>query len=433
MKVGIIADDLTGANATGIRLAKKGFIAATVVFDGNIPTKEKYTSISIDTNSRYCHPDHAIKRVIKAYNQLSLWGASVVGKRIDSTIRGNIGVETDALLSVIGKKSVAVVVASFPDSGRIVAGGYLLVEGTPVQSTDVAKDPMNPIRKSHVPTLMKEQSVHTVAHISLSTVLHGKEAIKEELVHQLEEGHRIIVIDAVTNEEIDHIAEAMAAIDGPCFVPVDPGPLSAAYSALKAHQDVQQSKWIVTVGSATPLSGRQIRYLIDKTNSRPVYVNAEALASVSGTWDVEIERAKSEALHEITLQDTLIITTYTPTSQVLNLAEIAEREGVTEEKLANRITEGLAHITHEVIQQADVPIDGSFSSGGDVTAALCSVSKAEAIGLEDEVLPLAAYGRFIGGTFDGMPVVTKGGMVGEKQSIYDCVKFLKTKKQEGSV
>ncbi|WP_017380460.1 four-carbon acid sugar kinase family protein [Paenisporosarcina sp. TG-14] len=433
MKIGIIADDLTGANATGVRLAKSGFISATVVFDGVVPTKGGFTSLSIDTDSRYCPPQEARIRVLKAYEQLSTWGASVIGKRIDSTIRGNLGAETDALLDALGSKSIAVVVASYPDSGRVVSGGYLLVEGVPVQATDVAKDPMNPITNSHVPTLMTEQSQHSVVHIGLGTVLKGKAAIEAEMIRYIQASHRIIVVDAVTNEDIDHIAESMASIEDTILIPVDPGPLAASYGRMKAHQHIQKSKWLVTVGSVTPLTGRQLRYLIDKTNSKPVYVKAASLASISATWDAEIERAVDEALNQLTKQDLLIITTYTPTSEVLNLSELALNEGVTEEKLAKRITEGLARITHRVITQSKVPIDGTFSSGGDVTAALCAVSEAEAIGLQDEVLPLAAYGRFIGGSFDGIPVVTKGGMVGDKQSIYACVNFLKTKKHEGSV
>jgi len=53
MKIGIIADDLTGANATGVRLAKVGFKGAAVVFGGDVPTSGNFTSISVDTDSRY--------------------------------------------------------------------------------------------------------------------------------------------------------------------------------------------------------------------------------------------------------------------------------------------------------------------------------------------------------------------------------------------
>ncbi|SFQ08873.1 Uncharacterized conserved protein YgbK, DUF1537 family [Psychrobacillus psychrotolerans] len=433
MKVGIIADDLTGANATGVLLSKNGFNSATAVFGGEVPKTGGFTSISVDTDSRYCAPSIAQNRVLNAYEQLSTWGASIFCKRIDSTVRGNLGVETDTLLDAIGKNSVAVVVTSYPDSGRIVSGGYLLIDGVPVESTDVAKDPMNPITISHVPTIMIEQSQYPVSHIGLGRVLKGKNSIQLEMMKQIEAGNRIIVVDAVTNEDIDHIAESMAAIEGVVFVPVDPGPLSASYSRLMAHQHVLTNKFIVTVGSITPLTGRQLNYLIDKKNADPVYVNTEALASTTSTWDEEIERAMKEAIIKLEDQEVLIITTYAPGSGKLDLKEIAVREGVTEEKLAKRLTEGLARVTHSVIDQTEHAIDGMFSSGGDVTAALCSVSEAQAIGLQDEVLPLAAYGHFIGGAFDGIPVITKGGMVGDKYSIYKCVRFLTNKKEEGSV
>lgn len=433
MKIGIIADDLTGANATGVLLAKNGFTSATVVFGGEVPLNSDFTSISIDTDSRYCSPSNAEERVLKAYEQLTIWGASVIGKRIDSTVRGNLGVETDVLLNAIGGNSVAVVVASYPDSGRVVSGGYLLVDGVPVEATDVAKDPMNPISISHVPTIMENQSRLSVCHVGLGTVLKGKEAIQLQLMKQIEAMNRIIVVDAVTNEEIDNIAEAMASIDGIHFIPVDPGPLSASFGRMKAHQHVQTNKFIVTVGSITPLTGRQLNYLIDKKNADPVYVRASALASVSSSWEKEIDRATEEALNKLEVQEVLIITTYAPGTEKLNLADIALKEGVTEEKLAKRLTEGLARVTNNVVQQTKHQIDGTFSSGGDVTAAICAVSDAAAIGLQDEVIPLAAYGHFIGGTFDGIPVITKGGMVGDKYSIYKCVRFLTNKKEEGSV
>jgi len=93
----------------------------------------------------------------KAYRQLKKWRADVVAKRIDSTIRGNLGAETDALLEVIDPDSIAVVVASYPDSGHATSGGYLLVEGMPVQETDVAKDPMNPITSSYIPDIIRKQ------------------------------------------------------------------------------------------------------------------------------------------------------------------------------------------------------------------------------------------------------------------------------------
>lgn len=433
MKIGVIADDITGANATGVLLSKTGFTSATVVYGGKVPANSSFTSISVDTDSRYVSQEMASQRVNDVYHQLKAWGADVITKRIDSTIRGNLGSETDALLDSMGSESIAIVVASYPDSGRVTSGGYLLVDGIPVQETDVAKDPMNPIRNSFVPEVIAEQSKYEIGHVGLGTVLKGKDSIRSALQKLILEGLRVIVVDAVTNEEIQCIAEAMVAIKEKVFLPVDPGPLTAAYGSLLASQHVTENKYILTIGSVTPTTGRQIRYLVDKTNVQPVYVDAMKLASMTDSWEMEVKRATEEALEKLGTEELLIITTQSPSSQVLSLSEIGIKEGVTGEELAKRITVGLANITHNVVINCKQKISGTYSSGGDVTAALCAVSGAEAIHLKDEVIPRAAYGNFIGGTFDGIPVVTKGGTVGDKQSIYTCVNYLRSNNHEGSV
>ncbi|MFC9542828.1 four-carbon acid sugar kinase family protein [Lysinibacillus sp. NPDC056959] len=432
MKIGVIADDLTGANATGVCLKKNAFRSATVVFGAEIPKNSSLNALCVDTDSRYVQPQMAMQRVLHVQKQLDMWGADVIAKRIDSTVRGNLGSEIDALLDSKVNR-IAIVTATYPDSGRVVTGGYLLVDGIPVEKTDVAKDPMNPITNSYVPSILQKQSHHRVTHITLSYVLQGQLALREQLTQHIEEGSRIIVVDAISNEDIYVIAEAMATIQHFDLMPVDPGPLTAAYGYVKTAQTVKNDKIMATVGSITSLTGRQLQYVIDKRNVKPVYVNPRQLASVSSSWDEEIARATAEALEKISSEDVLIITTYSPRSEKLDLYKLAKEQNVQEEILAKRITEGLAIVTNQVVQHAKSFISGSFSSGGDVTAAICAISGAEAIQLYDEVLPRAAFGRFIGGTFDGIPVVTKGGTVGDKHSIDECIKYLMNNKEEGRV
>ncbi|MFJ8518154.1 four-carbon acid sugar kinase family protein [Lysinibacillus xylanilyticus] len=432
MKIGVIADDLTGANATGVCLTKNAFRSATVVFGGEIPKNSSINALCVDTDSRYVQPQMAMRRVLHVQKQLDMWGADVIAKRIDSTVRGNLGSEIDALLDSKANR-IAIVVVTYPDSGRVVTGGYLLVDGIPVEKTDVAKDPMNPITESHVPSILQKQSHHTVTHITLSCVLQGQLTIREQLMQHIEEGSRIIVVDAISNEDIDVIAKAMDTIQQFDLMPVDPGPLTAAYGFVKSAQSVKNDKIIVTVGSITSLTDRQLQYVIEKRNVTPVYVNPRQLASVSSSWDEEIARATAEALKKLPSEDVLMITTYSPGTEKLDLYTLAKEQHVQEEILAKRITEGLASVTNQVVQLANYCISGSFSSGGDVTAALCAISGAEAIQLYDEVLPRAAFGRFIGGTFDGIPVVTKGGTVGDKDSIDECIKYLMNNKEEGRV
>lgn len=427
MKVGVIADDLTGANGTGVRLAKQGFKTTTIVQNAPFPTSNKYDAICIDTDSRYAKKEIAIDRVKRAVNCFKQWDAKVFCKRIDSTIRGHIGIEIDTLLDELGKDAIAIAVPSFPDSGRITTGGFLLVDGTPVQETDVAKDPITPITKSFVPKIIEEQSKYPVAHIGLDVVLSGIDAITTDMQLKVKEGKRIIVIDAVSDEQIEAIATAMANLKDNMMIPVDPGPLTAYYSKAYLHQMVSEQKLLVTVGSVTSLTGRQLEYLFAKTNATPVYVDPGKLATYSDSWQKEIDRAIAAGLEALKTETILIVTTYLPGNKLLQLKTLSEMEQVSEDALAKRITDGLAAISRRMIERSPYPIAGCFSSGGDVTASLCAVAGANGIELEDEVLPLAAYGKFAGGFFDGLPVVTKGGMVGDKRAIYESIRFLQAK------
>lgn len=154
MRIGVIADDLTGANATGVRMSKEGIQTATVVQGTLFPFHAENDALVVDTDSRYSHSTLAQKRVRNSINDLTQWGADLFCKRIDSTMRGNIGAELEALLGQLGESARIVVAPSFPDSGRIVIGGYLLVNDVPLEQTDVAQDPVYPINQSCVPPII---------------------------------------------------------------------------------------------------------------------------------------------------------------------------------------------------------------------------------------------------------------------------------------
>lgn len=431
MKIGIIADDLTGANATGVRLSQQGFSAATMMHIEQEIDFNDVDTVCINTDTRY-EKDEVIKERIKnAMANFQKWETEIFCKRIDSTIRGNIGLEIDTVLEEVGENSVAILVASFPDSGRISSGGYLLVNSIPVHQTDVAKDPQRPITESYIPAVIQKQSKNKVAHVGLDKVLSGSNMLKEALHEKINEGIRIIVVDAITDEDIETIADAMVKIKNVPIVPADPGPLTVAYAKSYFEQLVEKSKIIVTVGSVTNLTGLQLNYLQEKTKSKPVYVNAEKVATLHrDTWNEEVNRAVNEALKRIDDHEVLIITTFKPGSTILNLQEKAEEENTTKDVLAKQISNALANITKNVIERTTYQIQGCFMSGGDITSSLCISIKAHGIKLEDEVLPLAAYGKLIGGLYPNLSIVTKGGMVGDKRSIYECVKYIKSKRTE---
>lgn len=426
MNIAVIADDLTGANATGVKLSKLGFTTATIVRGLPLP-KDGYDALCLDTDSRYEKPETAKERVIEALTLIhEKHQPSVYCKRIDSTLRGNIGAEINAMLETLGPETIAVVVPAFPESGRITIGGFLLVEGVPLQDTDVAKDPVSPLKSSKVTEIIASQTTKTVVACGLNELLKGEISLQACIEKKAEEGARIIVVDAVTQEHIDTVAKVITRIDRP-VVAVDPGPLTASYAKAAMDQMDTGKKILVTVGSVTSTTGSQLNYFIKKWNVNPIYVKPENLATYSDGWQKEIDKVVTKATNKIKNESIILVTTYHPNQQLLDLKALAKIENVSEEALAKRITDGLAAISREIIKKSEGAVGGCFLSGGDVTSSVCAVARAQGIKLIDEVLPLAAYGHFIGGYLHDIPVVTKGGMIGDKKALSDCVRYLSIK------
>ena len=106
----VIADDLTGGNATGVLLRKMGYQANTVLnlaaVDPDIV--QSGDCVVYPTDSRGISPEEAYARVRKACETLAGDSVRIYTHRIDSTLRGNLGSETDAMLDFLGDEYIAV-------------------------------------------------------------------------------------------------------------------------------------------------------------------------------------------------------------------------------------------------------------------------------------------------------------------------------------
>ena len=99
--IGSVADDLTGATTTGVLLARSK--ARTAVFF-NVEAAQKgegveeLDAILISSNSRALPANEAYGKVKAATDALKEMGVKYFQKRIDTTLRGGVGVEIDAML-----------------------------------------------------------------------------------------------------------------------------------------------------------------------------------------------------------------------------------------------------------------------------------------------------------------------------------------------
>ncbi len=141
-----LADDLTGALETGARFAMEGIAApVTIAADPD--------AVVIDAETRHLTPDAAAARVFDLASSARTRGVWFIYKKTDSTLRGNIAAELGALLAAWPGARAAYVPA-YPAMGRTVRDGTLYVNGVLVSDTEFARDPLNPVRESHIPTLL---------------------------------------------------------------------------------------------------------------------------------------------------------------------------------------------------------------------------------------------------------------------------------------
>ena len=97
----------------------------------------------------------------------------------------------------------------------------------------------------------------------------------------------------------------------------------------------------------------------------------------------------------------------------------------TSDELSDIVNSSFAAMTAEILRRQN-DVKALYTSGGDITLAVYDALRVSSIKLHTEVLPLTAYGELCGGEFDGLKVITKGGMAGDKYALKDCIAYLTT-------
>lgn len=426
----VIADDLTGANATGVLLKKMNYEAYTVMNTERIElsTLTDCDCVLYPTDSRGIEPKMAYNRVYNVCSLLKEDDVKVYSKRIDSTLRGNLGSETDAMLDCLGDDYIAVAAPCFPSSGRIVAGGYMLVSGLPLHKTDIAIDPKTPVKISEVAVLFDEQSRYKVSSIQLKDLMHGKHYLADLMNQCVLSGSRIIVLDCITQEDLDLIADAVIT-SGLKVVAVDPGVFTAtlARKLITPSQKKEKSKILAVVGSVNPNTTAQMKELWLSQRTYNVFVNTRELLESKGRREAETSRVAEEILNECGRNAVCTVTGdgIYPENRI-DFKPYMERYNCSMDEVTGMINGAFAEITYRIFE-AEPTFRGLYTSGGDVTVAVCERFNTAGLSLKDEVLPLAAYGQFLKGEFEGVHIITKGGSQGGRDAINQCITYLKEK------
>src|SRR5262245_30965590 len=197
----IVADDLTGACDTGALFAARGPVPVSIW-----PRRAAADAAVrvVDTETRALGAADAAERAatVAAGGRARHWF-----KKIDSTLRGPIGAEVDALMRATGTVT-AIVCPAFPAQRRAVLDRTLLVRGVPVADTPIARDPQFPAGGSSVVDLLRPQLDRALSWIPIDQLRAGGEALAAR-VRRL--SGTAIVADAETDSDLDLLVEAALA------------------------------------------------------------------------------------------------------------------------------------------------------------------------------------------------------------------------------
>lgn len=426
----VIADDLTGGNATGVLLKKMNYQAYTVMNTESMDLQalEDCDCVIYPTDSRGVASEVAYERVYDICSLLKDDAVKVYSNRIDSTLRGNLGSETDAMLDCLGEDYIAIVAPCFPASGRIVIGGYMLVNGLPLHKTDIAIDPKTPVKVSEVAVLFHEQSKYKTASILMKDLMHGKHYLADVMKAHVADGCRILVVDCVTQEDLDLIADA-AITSKLKIVAVDPGVFTATLSRklITPTQKKEKNRILAVVGSVNPNTKAQMEELWLSQRIHNVFVKTRELLESEEQRNAEIQRVIHEILEVSHLNTVSTVTGdgIYPENRI-DFQPYMEKYHCSMDDVTDKINSAFAEIAYGIFQ-AQPEYKGLYTSGGDVTVAVCKKFQTAGLSLSDEVLPLAAYGQFLTGDFAGIHIITKGGSQGERDAINRCITYLKEK------
>lgn len=424
-KIAVIADDFTGANDTGVQFSKKNLKTEVIFEIDKIKAIPSYIKAAvIDTESRADPAKLAYQKVYQAVKKLKLNGFDYVYKKLDSTLRGNIGAEIEAAFVGGGFKS-AVIVPALPSNGRKTIGGVQFVGELPLEKTEISQDPVTPIKYSSIAEIIHQESNQPTALINLKDVLKGEDNILLKLKLALKKEATLIIVDAITETDLIEISRAALKLKPrPLFVG-SAGLASALANNLNLkNKKLLPKKEIVAgiVGSVSEISRSQVKYAVEKLPNLKL-IEFDLTKILSDSKAGERDRLKSIIKSCCKNKQDFIIQSARTRKLVKQAFEFGSKHGLNKKDVTNIIAKFMGQLASYIYQLVEVK--GLFITGGEIAIRSAQSISAQANIIEEEVLPGIPLSYFAGEDLPVKPVVTKAGAFGEKEAIVEVFIYLK--------
>ena len=216
--LGCIADDFTGATDLANMLVRGGMRTVQTI---GVPTSNEAVeadALVVALKSRTIPAADAVAQSLAALDWLRAQGCRQFFFKycstFDSTDAGNIGQVTDALLDALradtGATAFTIACPAFPENGRTIYRGHLFVGDTLLNESGMENHPLTPMRDANLVRVLQRQTGSKVGLVRYDAVAKGVSKVRESIDALRNDGVRMAIADAVSDEDLYILGEACA-------------------------------------------------------------------------------------------------------------------------------------------------------------------------------------------------------------------------------
>lgn len=421
-RIGIIADDLTGANDTGAQFSRRGW-ATTVTWGEQGASNagaEDADVRALDTEGRRLDSGAARERAAAAARALRAAGHTRLYKKVDSTLRGHVAAEIAAVMEASGARA-CLLAPSYPANERTVQGGRVFVRGVPLEQTEAASDPTFPMTESLAPLLVTGAGI-PVRLVELDTIRAGADPLRAALEAILLDGRAIIVLDAETDQDLATIASVGLSLWPSAILAGSAGfaqalatKLGEGRRALPTRSAVRGS--LALIGSLNRISHAQVQRV-------GVEPDVECLAIDPTSWPAEGPE-ESDLAGAIAWARAALAAGRDALLYADREAYEAVEESPSPERTA-MVARALGNLARRILDGPGAAPVGLVLSGGDTAKAALAAIGVTGLTLGREIAPGMPWALPSGGDPAPAIIVTKAGGFGTPTTLATILHALRT-------
>jgi D-threonate/D-erythronate kinase len=412
LQIIILADDLSGAADCGVACVGAGL--ETLVALKHSDEDPVADVLALDADTRAMAPDRAAEEFDRLTRIYAVNRDVLLFKKIDSTLRGNVGAELAASLHALrhvragNPHSVAIMAPAFPAIGRTTRNGTQFVHGQPLHEIDIWRV-QGMSGHAHIPDIVKAAG--------LSSKLLGFDSIRSapdtlnETMNSAARDADVLVCDAETDDDLLAIAAASMKLD--CR-PIWVGSAGLAYQLPRA---AGLAKNVVTPPISLPPIRDSLLFVIGSL-SRNSLQQMGLLSSMFGTFGVCVppevllagEHHPDWLIYEQRLQ------------QAIQMRQDVVLSPKTEPRIDFNLRPCIAAALARMAASVGGSIGALVASGGETARAVfesLGVTRLRLLGELEKGIPISIVENWN----RQLPVITKAGDFGGADALLKCSQF----------